>query len=499
MSAGAARASYLVLAAALFLAMLSESVVQTRDGSWVGDFWEHSAVVRELAAHLVDPRQPLLALDAAHAFFSPYALALAAATRVTGVSPVTVLGVAGMLNLVLLLTALPRFVRLFTARAFAPFLTLLFTLFLWGSQPLVYSGFLHFGVVGLVLPYPSTFATAATLWATVLWAEHLARPRTLRLVLVATIGVVVVLTHPVAGLFLVTLLAAFAVQRPRRLGSLAVVGAALVAAAVVWPYYPFFQLLREGSVFDASNRALYESMLHQVLPALVAVVFLPARLRANRLDPLALTLVVLFAVYVVGDWTDRWSLGRVLPYCVLLLHVVLADRVAGATVRGRAAAAAAIAMAVLFIAWPLLPLDRPLARLLPHGIASAWADPLRHESVGSAYSRLFRGTPRDAVTMATADTGWEVPTYGGRIVAPDHPQAFVSGLEGRDGDAAVFFDRATPDALRRRLICRYDVSYVLVDTRDGRVTASALARLTTVVRRVDPYALLGVREACPRG
>jgi alpha-1,6-mannosyltransferase len=494
---------YLLLAGALFALMSIQTIVQTRDGSWVGDFWEHSAVVRELARHLVHPEQPLLRLDEPHAFFSPYALALAAFARVTGLGAVTTLGAVGIVNLLLLLTALPRFVRIFTAEALAPFLTLLFTLFLWGVHPIVYSGFLHFDVLGLVLPYPSTFATAVSLWAVVVWAAHLEQPRRWRVAAVALAAAVVLLTHPVAAFFLVVLLAGLSAQRlgrgAARVSALALVGAVMLAAAALWPYYPFFRLLGEESVFDASNRALYLQMFVQVLPALVGVPFLLLRLRRSRVDPLVLTAVAVAVLYAVGDATSHWSLGRVLPYGVLVLDVVLADRISAGLGRGRAAAAGAAAAAVVLVALQVkvMAIEKPFVQALPRSVFPSLTDVDRSESVGPAYARLFEGVARGSVTMATTRAGWEVPTYGGRVVAALHPQAFVGDLAQREQDVGTFFDPATGAAVRRRLLCRYGATYVLVQRDDGGVAPAALGGLAHEVRAAGRYVLLVRRSACP--
>lgn len=493
---------YVFLATALFALMLSESVVQTVDGSWVGDFWEHSAVVRELARHLVHPLHPLLALDKPHEFYSPYALALAAASRVTSLSAVTALGIAGMVNLVVLLAGLPRFVRLFTTEALAPFFALLFTLFLWGIHPLVYSGFLHFDVIGLVLPYPSTFATALTLWTIVVWVGHLDRPQRWRIVFVALAAAVILLTHPVAAFFLVVLMAAFSAQRlgtgTARPDALAVVGGVMLAAAALWPYYPFFRLLHEEGVFDASNRPLYLEMFPEVLPALVGVPLLVNRLRLSRRDPLVVTLVAIAFVYTIGDVTSRWSLGRVLPYGVLLLQIVLADRFAARLGRGRLGliAACVAAVTLVFLATHVMELEKPFVRTLPRGVFPSLTAVDRAESVGAEYDRLFAGVPRQSVTMASLRAGWEVPTYGGRIVAALHPQAFIANLAVRARDAATFFDPATGEAVRRRLLCRYRADYVLVQRDDGGVAPEALSGLGRTVRAVGPYVLLATPRPC---
>src|SRR5262245_17984754 len=56
-------------------------------GYFSSDFWEHAAVVRELSVRPLAPRHPLLAVDAPHAYASPYHLAVGLAARVTGAAP----------------------------------------------------------------------------------------------------------------------------------------------------------------------------------------------------------------------------------------------------------------------------------------------------------------------------------------------------------------------------------------------------------------------------
>ena len=83
------------IVAGILLLLMTAIILQH---PWFGDFWEHAAVVRELATHPLSPRHPLLSSDAPHAFFSPYALAVAGASRALGSDPVTTLAAAGIGN-----------------------------------------------------------------------------------------------------------------------------------------------------------------------------------------------------------------------------------------------------------------------------------------------------------------------------------------------------------------------------------------------------------------
>ena len=148
----------------LAFAILVLVIGHTINGQWAGDFWEHSAVVRELTSHPFSPKHPQLAVDAPHAFFSPYTLVVALTARSMKWDPVTALSVFGITNFLLLLAGLRLFIStLFPKnRSATLFYSLLFITMLWGKDAWEYSGFFHLKVLGYVLPYPSTFSMALT-------------------------------------------------------------------------------------------------------------------------------------------------------------------------------------------------------------------------------------------------------------------------------------------------------------------------------------------------
>ena len=83
----------------------------TRNQQWIGDFWEHSAVVRELATHILHPKHPQLLSDAPHAFYTPYTVMVALLARTLRLSAVTALSIMGLFNLLLFFLGLRLFVR----------------------------------------------------------------------------------------------------------------------------------------------------------------------------------------------------------------------------------------------------------------------------------------------------------------------------------------------------------------------------------------------------
>jgi len=454
----------------LCLVVFSMSLFQTTNGQWYGDFWEHGAVVRELATHPIAPRHPQLLTDAPHEFFSPYALVIACVSRITGLGPVGALSFAGLFNLVFLLISL----RLFVSRAFhreaTSFYGLLFILVLWGSSPWKYSGFLHLDVLGAVLPYPSSFAAALfffSLWTSLRFLES-QRPGWLLVLLL--VSVVVLLTHPITALAVFVGLVALALG-PSRAGVdrallVAVIPVSLLLASV-WPYFPFLELiLHEGAVYHGSNRVMYAQVLEQTLPGVIGLVALLWRVRLTWRDPLVLMFGGLGAIWAYGGLSGQWSYGRVIAYMMVVVQLALADEVAriesgerfGGSKRllrwfGYGIVGASVLLAVLN-------LGEGLKRSIPG--QQNWYSP---------YAFLSQHTEQYDVILSDILTSWPVPTFGGKIVATVHPLAFVRDHDARLRAVDMFPKNETSASERVEILRRYGVRFVLVNQRDRRWAA----------------------------
>ena len=182
--------------AALAGVVLVLGLIQTLNGHWSTDMWEHAAVVRGLIDDPFRSTPPLTLLD------TPYTVTLGTLGHVLGVNAVTILSVAAIANLVLFLVALRLFVVEATANQRAPFWALVFLLLLWGFSPYRFSGFFNLNSIGFVLPYPSTFATAIALLTLTAALRALRDRRSMLFIAVAAGTGTVVLVHPITGAWL---------------------------------------------------------------------------------------------------------------------------------------------------------------------------------------------------------------------------------------------------------------------------------------------------------
>jgi alpha-1,6-mannosyltransferase len=481
------------------------------------DVWEHAAAVRELARHPLHPHHPQLAIDAPHQFFSPYTLALALFSRATGIGVIGTLSLAAVANLQLLLFAMKRFCDRITPRRHVAFWTVLFTLLLWGSGPWFFSGFLHANVFWIALPYPATFVFSVVLLTFTAFLRYLRTDDWRWLVAITASTTCVMLTHPADAPFLVVGFLALlwstnppGQRRPYVVAVVAVAGGAFALAAL-WPYFDVRSLLfgrgnaRFRTATSAGDHDMYVAFYNRAVLALAGVPFVVGRLVKSRgRDVVGLLFAGALAIYVFGWRTERWSFGRVVVYCVLFLHIALADARAAAAESGAKAGPlaqplvwwmqvttiAALAFAGTFMRNGLVQAT-PLATMLPERIVHD--DGNLAPTSRMAFIAHWAGD--GAVVMADPLHGWPLPAFGAKTVTTIHPLAFVASADERVEDVARFFDPATAPDARHRLVRKYDVRFVMltVGTRSGdAITAVAVGAMGTVVYRDPLYTLVAL-------
>lgn len=456
---------YLIVSALLFAAM----ALRTSYGQWSGDFWEHSAVVRELAAHPLNPSHPLLNVQVAHPFFSPYLLMVAVAARELSIPPITALGLAGLANLVLLLTGLWHLIRTLFDRDphIISFYALLLILFAWPASAWFWSGFFHFGVLGYVLPYPSSFAMGLTLIILAEFPRALRGGHPSRHVLLAVLTGIVVLTHLPTALVTFIGVGALALRETRRpdvrallLGAAVLTGA--LAFALLWPYYPLWALVSNSDAdFHVRSYVLYSGVgalwpTFLLLP--IAWPALAAQVSRRRTDALGVMLAGVLLVYVTGYLTAQYGLGRIISFAAILIEIGAAATIArwetsslaGHTWRPPA----------LMLALGALSVNAPTIAEL--GDISLAAQGRRYDY--NEYLAIGQRLKGDAVVLTDLRTGWILPTFGGKVIASPHPAHWVSDNGQRRADVNRFFAAATTTAERRAMIDTYGVDFVLINS-----------------------------------
>ncbi len=444
------------------LTIVALIAVGSANGIFTGDFWEHSAAIRELAAHPFHPAHPIFHLDLPHQFFSPYALGLGLLSRLTGLSSIDSLRIAGVFNVGALLASFYLFSTRMFKREDTALYGILFLLFLWGPHALVHSGFIHFNSLLQVAPLPSTFVTALTFFV---WYLALTlRNRQLSLFLALALLVpVALISHPLTSISMLIGIVVLAFDRDYPVRSRVAAGAAILAAfgaAAVWPLYPFFGLMGQSPRWHLDALWLYSDyplVLLQMMPALIGIPVLVQRLRRDRRDFLGLTFLALLVVYIYGGLSGKYAYGRVVPFMIFMLQLSLADWLSRARLSSLPRVAAlrtALLILLLFTGITMLP---GLVACLP-----VWQDSYGEFKFLPSYVK-----PHDVV-LADDWTSLKEPSFGGRVVAFSwgHTIGFVPDLYTRYDDRRLFFANSTSRDARRAILERYKVNFVLINRRE---------------------------------
>lgn len=476
--------------------------LHTKNGQWAGDFWEHSAVVRELSTHILHPKHPQLMVDAPHAFYSPYSVIVALLARTLQWDAVKALSTMGLVNLCLLFAGLRLFVYSLVPshRSSTAFYALLFTLFCWGSHPWLFSGFFHINALRFVLAYPSTFTAALSLIALGCNQFRIETKRQIWLGPILLLAVTVLISHPITFLFLAAGLLSQSIATKGSAPSIIILVGSLLSLALIisafWPYFPMLKIfIGEFDVYSTRNRVMYNGVVSRIWPSLIGVPLIIASIRSNWRQPLILMLAFLSAMYVFGAISGNYSYGRVISYIILILHIAIAkhlvkfehrvQKIHASNRLRRLIIPASVIMFTLLLS--LTPLNRTLANSL--------AD---RPPTYKPYLFLSKFIGQYDVVLADIQSSWIIPTFGGKVVAALHPLAFVPDHDIRRSDLKRFFNRETVFAERKHIIQKYNATYLLLrklKKLDWQNLRQSFMTQGRVVFESDSFILISLNQA----
>jgi hypothetical protein len=465
--------------------------VQAAHGFWVGDLFPHAAAVRELAVHPFRPSHPMFALDVPHAFFSPYHLLVAVSSRLSGVPAISAMAVFGLINVAFLCYAVRRFIARIAPgeqRNAVP-LALLFILFVWGTEPWIWSGFVHWQVLPWVAPYPSTLVVALTFFTLSVQVERIGGSR--RRAAVIGLTALCFLIHPVTAAVLVACSAVLVAcrvtpgSRVREGVMLLLCVAAGFVLALAWPYFSLWSLLTggDGGDWNAQSAELYVDPFRRMWPIVLWSPLMARRLWRDSRDPLTWLTLTTLAIYLSGAVIGKPGLGRFASWTVMWAHIT-----------------AAVELATLRWHWRGAPLAPAAGLVLALGFAAHDLRPLGYARAQGPFlwqllSAVSPPIGNSEVVLVDVPTGEQLVAITGRIVASYTAQFWVPDHGARKLDVALFFGPETTELTRRAIIRRYHARWLLLNQDNLGLTRPELNRLIALGElrsRLGPLTLVAL-------
>ncbi len=486
-----------------FLALISVLAlsysIHSTGGIFFGDFWEHAAILNHLL-YQPDSPHPFFSIQSTHSFISPYSFLLYFVASIFHLPPIISFASAGPINFILVAIAVYLFLSSFDkkCRTSGAIYSFLAFLFLWGSSPWGYSGFFHYGVIADVLPYPSTFAFAMTLFALSINARASQHSSFLLRLVAFVLFWLVLLTHPLTAIFFTCGLIAqlWCVPKKQVLREVllnAALGLLAVGAATLWPYYSIIELASgAGDVYHPENKSMYVDVLSRIWPTLVALPFAAWALKDTRGQSILLIILMLTVVYIYGGVTEKYSYGRVISIIMILMQILIAIGLARleVTATARLPALRFIIPTVLFgsllyFSMPWLIATSTRALTVANSIRLGRPISNQHSYKDLLFLEQQVGTR--SVVLSDINTSWIVPSIRGKVVGALHPQAFVPDQKQRFADVNTFFDVATSFGQQVAIAKKYHVDFLLLNKERTPHYQSLLEHFTTEDRGQVTY------------
>lgn len=462
----------------LALLLLYKVVVDATIGIVFGDFWEHSAVVYELIQNPSRPSHPILAVDAAHVFISPYAYLVSGLASLLGLTSIDALVLFGVLNFCLFIHALKFFISSIIGDNDAllanqtAFIALLLILFLWGIAPWGYSGFFYFDNLSVVLPYPSTFTIILSFYALAIGFRLRPSGNFLAFATIFFICLFVLLSHPLTfiSLALCLLAQSFADGKPLvPLIRISILLGLAICIGLLWPYYSLLALLSgAGDVFHHSNSDMYNHVIARTWPVLVMLPFIAGALGNKKCQAIFLATIALVAIYAFGYISNKYSFGRVVAIILLFLQILISIGFARVfhlvlvrwpQTRSVVPLFTAAVLTIIAVTWyhPIFTRSLTVANNLVSG------RPLSMQLIYGNLGFITRFLQQNDVVISDIQTSWMIPSFGGKVVAALHPLPFVPDHAIRTEDLIRFFSSESTDTERAHIQQKYQPKFLVLN------------------------------------
>lgn len=501
---------------ALLFVLLLIQLLFVINAPWIGDYWEHRAVLNELILHPGNPSHPILASDQPHAFFSPYLVALGWLGHYLHLSSAQLLSLAAIGNLLLFMVSIRLLVGMFLPagnRTLQFAATMLAVLFCWGYDPPNYSSFYHFGTLFYTTPYPSTFSFILSVFSATIFRYLLyhALPIPVRLLLATGTLILlttVLLTHPLTFLFAISLLVAVGVQAAQdQTTSLFRITVSTLAFSIVpfaiasfWPYYPFFELLTyvaPGNRFHADSRELYSSLYIKLLPIAV-LVFLaaakPVAFLKNNL-PVLMALFMLSVFFFYGFFSGSYGFGRMIAFIALLAQVLLVkELLEGANLRLKLLVPVLILLCMAYAFTSLKQIIQAAFKTRTQYLNTTVHEPFELTPPAELAHRLrFLENKVANGSLVLTDTacGRYLPGFGIRVIATQFPIYWIPENEQRLMDLKKFFYTGTATE-KIQILAKYKPDYLLL-TPSTRSLLNKVGENIKGVPHIESNGLLLIR------
>jgi hypothetical protein len=469
---------YLLLSTLLFLL----TVITTLSGrlwSEMGDSWEHAASVNELSSNLGNPSNPFLSTGGSTTpRYTLYILLLALVKRISHLSVIDLMELAGLCNTILLMTGIYVFIKKYTKNNHPPFFTLITLLIFWGRGWL-YSSEYSLQFLTSSLFHPSIFAFSISFWGWYFFIKFKEEKTAISLVMTALISMLVSSTHPLTAsfYFIVMFLINFH-QKREIIPGFYLIGLSFLLSMLLmlfWPYFSIVEAFKKGVLSGGwypTGNYFYSGIIPGAGMSLLGI---PAALyyllRGRHLCIIG-GLLISILIYITSYVTNLPLLGRYIYFSIFHLHLLLSFYLAelwysvsqdtgASSTRKFLKGAGAVILIVLFL-YQLRLMDlRGIIRCCVHFTPKFSIERCSHPK--EKYAFMAMHLKAGNVVLSDTFTSWVIPAMtGAKVVSLFHDNPLVLDNAVRMNNTRTFFSPGTNQSERMEIVKHYGATHILI-------------------------------------
>tara|TARA_R110002073_G_scaffold11940_4_gene53733 strand:+ start:2845 stop:4449 length:1605 start_codon:yes stop_codon:yes gene_type:complete len=473
----------------LVLTIYVACITPFRSEMLLADAWEHHAAVLTLSDNLWTPGNPTYATAEPSIRYSPYSVGLAILCRQTGITPYTALSIAAVLNTLGFFTVFWWFLRGFAMTSISLAAGICVVL-LYGEAP-GYANSFALSDLPWHMVNPSAFSLLLNFlcWG-LLWRVRSSNiTATVIAVVVAAVSLAIsVLSHGMTGVLgaigvILLILAVDASSRSRMAVIVISVGVLSFGLSMAWPWYRFIDAATGGhDPWYWFNPTILQRMFFLWCAPVYLSTLLALPYRSEPLVRWSLAVSGVVIVLGIVSWlAQSASLAR-LPLaatpvaCIAVGYWVVSvgqglrgwstEMLGGLLSRSASRNAQSLTQVLFIVALLYGALPQFHAIVSEPYLARPLIAPLlkredKQPRIWTSYQTALAGIEPGDVVLSDMETGWPVPSFGGRIVAANHLELFSPGQRERLEDTERFFETKSPRE-QQDLIDHYAVRYILV-------------------------------------
>jgi hypothetical protein len=469
---------YLLACLLLFL-LAAVATYSGRLWSEMGDSWEHAASVQELASNFRNPSNPFLAAEGSTTpRYTLYILLLALAKKISGLPLIDLMELAGMFNLLLLVTGIYVFARAYTRNSHQPFFTLITLLLFWGHGWL-YSSEYSLQFLTSSLFHPSIFAFSLSFWGWYCFLAFKERKTGTALPWTVLLSLLITSTHPLTAsfYFIVMFLLNFHQKKEMRPGFYLIGLAFLLSLLLMlfWPYFSIIETFKKGALSGGwypTGNYFYSNIISGAGLSLLGIPIAAYYLFCRKHLCIIVGLIISVFIYLASYAANLPLLGRYVYFAIFFLQLLLSLYLAelwcvppsgaSASLARKLLKGASVAIVILLFIYQIQLMDLiGMLRCCVHVDPKFSIGRCSHPK--EKYAFLATHLKPGNVVMSDTFTSWVIPAMtGAKVVSLFHDNPLVPDNAARMNDTKNYFSPGTSQQDRMEIVKRYGATHLLI-------------------------------------